>query len=256
MSDSNDDLEGRQLVLLLVFFVTVGAGLFLIGWLTRLDFLADPVTCAAIAGTACFPARFLAERFSWWSKLAPYTTRVTAEPDTQRALRRVRRQVLKDRIRIVFGGLAILLAFTLVPLEIMGEGHPRKVFTDRLNWTWTDSLILAAVCAVTAAVAALPFFGTVRFSRHARRTLGRAVTATVTLIEIDAKPGIRRPAYLTFEGNDQIWRLAVDSFDPTSLVPGTEIPLTGALEPRGWTALLTNPPLLPAAKLGHRNTAS
>jgi hypothetical protein len=37
----DDDLHGRQLVLLLLFFGTVGGGLYLLGWLTRPGFLYD-----------------------------------------------------------------------------------------------------------------------------------------------------------------------------------------------------------------------
>ncbi|WP_410790370.1 hypothetical protein [Kribbella sp. C-35] len=70
MSDPDDDLHGRQLLLLLLFFGTVGGGLYLLGWLTRPSFLYDnPLVCAAIAGGACYPARFLAERFAWWNRL-------------------------------------------------------------------------------------------------------------------------------------------------------------------------------------------
>jgi hypothetical protein len=254
MSDSTDDLEGRQLALLLIFFGTIGGGLFLIGWLTSSGFLANPVTCAAIAGGACYPARFLVERFAWWNRLAPHTTKVTIEPDTQRALRGVRRQVLKDRAKLTLGRLAVLLSFVLLPLEFIGEGHPLKVFTHQTDWSdsWTDYLILAGVCTAAAALTAVPFFATIRFSRDARRSLTRAGVTTVTLTDIDARPGTPRPAYLTFEAEHRTWRLAVDSCDPAALHPGTQVQLIGPLEPHAWVALLTNPPLLPAAKLDLR----
>jgi hypothetical protein len=70
MSDDNDDLEGLQSVLLLVFFVTVGGALYFAGWLARPSFLYDnPLICAAIAGGTCYPARFLVELFPWWKRL-------------------------------------------------------------------------------------------------------------------------------------------------------------------------------------------
>jgi len=70
MSTPDDDLHGWQAVFLLVFFGAAGGGLYLVGWLTRPSFLYDnPLVCAAIAGGACFPARFLAERFAWWNRL-------------------------------------------------------------------------------------------------------------------------------------------------------------------------------------------
>jgi hypothetical protein len=64
---NDDDLHGRQLVLLLLFFGTVGGGLYFLGRLTQPSFFYDnPLVCAAIAGGACYPARFLVERFDWW----------------------------------------------------------------------------------------------------------------------------------------------------------------------------------------------
>ncbi len=70
MSDPDDDLHGRQLLLLLLFFGTVGGGLYFLGWLTRPSTLSEaPLLCFAIAGGACYPARWLAERFAWWKRL-------------------------------------------------------------------------------------------------------------------------------------------------------------------------------------------
>jgi hypothetical protein len=74
VSDPDDDLHGRQLLLLLLFFGTVGGGLYFLGWLTRPSFFyGNPIACAAIAGGACYPARWLAERFAWWKRLAEPT---------------------------------------------------------------------------------------------------------------------------------------------------------------------------------------
>ncbi len=87
MSDPDDDLHGRQLVLLLLFFGMVGGGLYFLGWLTRPGFLYDnPLACAAIAGASCYPARFLVERFEWWKRLERPTKRTQARRD--RALKR------------------------------------------------------------------------------------------------------------------------------------------------------------------------
>jgi hypothetical protein len=64
VSTPDDDLRGRQLVLLLLFFAVVGGGLYILRWPNFLS--GNPIACAAIAGAACYPARFLVERFEWW----------------------------------------------------------------------------------------------------------------------------------------------------------------------------------------------
>lgn len=82
---SDDDLHGRQSVLLIAFFLAVGGGLYFVGWLTRPSFLYDnPLVCAAIAGGACYPARFLAERFTWWTRLAGPSRRTQARRERRR----------------------------------------------------------------------------------------------------------------------------------------------------------------------------
>ncbi|HET6985143.1 MAG TPA: hypothetical protein VFI00_00960, partial [Kribbella sp.] len=71
------------------FFTTTGGVLYLLGWLTGPSFLSgNPVACAAIAGAACYPARFLVERFDWWKRLEQPTKRTQArrERARQRAL--------------------------------------------------------------------------------------------------------------------------------------------------------------------------
>jgi hypothetical protein len=81
----NDDLHGRQLVLLLLFFGAVGGGLYFLGWLTRPSFFYDnPIACAAIAGGACYPARWLVEQFAWWERLEQPTRRTAARRDRAR----------------------------------------------------------------------------------------------------------------------------------------------------------------------------
>jgi hypothetical protein len=127
MSDSNDDLEGWQLVLLLVFFCAVGGGLYLIGWLTRPSFLWDaPLLCAAIAGAACYPARLLVERFSWWKRLE--------ERREGRHLRRERASSDRGRrgwsvfarvLRIVVGVPISLGSLAILPLGI-SAGHENE----------------------------------------------------------------------------------------------------------------------------------
>jgi hypothetical protein len=127
MSDSNDDLEGWQLVLLLVFFCTVGSGLYLIGWLMRPSFLWDqPLVCAAIAGAACYPGRFLVERFSWWKGLE----------ERRERRHRHRERVSTDRVRgvwpVVVRGLRVvvgvpicLASLAILPLGI-SAGHENE----------------------------------------------------------------------------------------------------------------------------------
>ncbi|TDU88273.1 hypothetical protein EV138_1815 [Kribbella voronezhensis] len=123
MSDDNDDLEGWQLVLLLVFFFTVGGGLYLIGWLTRPNFFSDhPLVCAAIAGAACYPARFLVERFAWWNNLEQRR----AESKHRRASAsgsRGRRGWAKlvRGLRVVFGVPIALGSLAILPLGISAD---------------------------------------------------------------------------------------------------------------------------------------
>jgi hypothetical protein len=87
----DDDLHGRQLLLLLLFFGTVGGGLYFLGWLTRPSFFYNnPLVCAAIAGGACYPARFLVEQFAWWNRLEQPSKR------TQRRRERARERDLAE----------------------------------------------------------------------------------------------------------------------------------------------------------------
>lgn len=82
----SDDLHGRQLLVLLLFFGSVGGGLYFLGWLTRPSALYDaPLLCFAIAGGACFPARWLAELFEWWKRLAEPTRWTQARRERARA---------------------------------------------------------------------------------------------------------------------------------------------------------------------------
>lgn len=97
MSSPDDDLHGRQLLLLLAFFGAVGGGLYFVGWLTRPNFLdGNPVVCAAIAGAACYPARFLVERCEWWRRLERPTKRTLVRRQRAQARRARRRVLLED----------------------------------------------------------------------------------------------------------------------------------------------------------------
>ncbi|MFK4087851.1 hypothetical protein ACI2LF_27320 [Kribbella sp. NPDC020789] len=123
MSDSDDDLYGVQLVLLLVFFGAVGGGLYLISWLTRPGFLYDhPIACAAIAGFLCYPARFLAERFAWWNRLEERrqarAKRRAARPS--RPASRARR-IAGRIVRVVIGLPILLVSLAFVPDVILSS---------------------------------------------------------------------------------------------------------------------------------------
>jgi hypothetical protein len=120
VSDSeDDDLHGRQLVLLLLFFGMVSGGLYLIGWLTRPGFLYDhPLVCAAIAGGACYPARFLVERFDWWKRLGQPRRRLPAAEHRAANRRSWGEKVLRVA-RIVVGVPIALGSLAILPLGIM-----------------------------------------------------------------------------------------------------------------------------------------
>lgn len=140
---SDDDLHGRQLLLMLAFFVTVGGGLYLIGWLTRPSFLYDhPLICAAVAGGACYPARFLAERFAWWNRLEE---RRQARRDRllSRALADARHRARTGRKRRIGWGEGLIRAgrllvgvpiavgsLAIVPLGIAAGNDNRQLVAD------------------------------------------------------------------------------------------------------------------------------
>ena len=151
MSSPDDDLHGRQLVLLLVFFCGFGGLLYFLGWLARPSFLYDnPLACAAIAGFACYPARFLVEQFDWWNRLEQPTRRTRERRD--RALKRAlakARQAAKTprtdstgskhrrpgpgRSRVLtvgwmaIGGLLVLGALAIAPFGIVIAVHDQTV---------------------------------------------------------------------------------------------------------------------------------
>jgi len=143
MSTPDDDLHGWQAVFLLVFFGAAGGGLYLVGWLTRPSFLYDnPLVCAAIAGGACFPARFLAERFAWWNRLEQ---RRQARRDRllKRALADARRRARtgsRRRIgwaegliragRILVGVPIALGSLAIVPLGIAAGNDNQQLVAD------------------------------------------------------------------------------------------------------------------------------
>lgn len=117
---SDDDLHGRQQVFLLAFFVAVGGGLYFAGWLSRPSFLYDnPLVCAAIAGGACYPVRFLVELFPWWSRLEQPSRRAQARRDRrlEQALAEAREAA---RLRREDGS--------------PGDGRHRRAGRRRLSW--------------------------------------------------------------------------------------------------------------------------
>ncbi|WP_112247008.1 DUF3592 domain-containing protein [Kribbella monticola] len=123
MSDDNDDLEGWQLVLLLVFFCTVGGGLYLIGWLTRPSFFWDhPLACAATAGVACYPARFLVERFSWWNRLEErHASRHRRREATPSSAPRRARSMLLRALRVLTGVSIALGSLAVLPIAVLSS---------------------------------------------------------------------------------------------------------------------------------------
>ncbi|MGW6195687.1 hypothetical protein ACWF0M_06025 [Kribbella sp. NPDC055110] len=165
MSSPEDDLHGRQLFVLLAFFGVVGGGLYFVGWLTRPSFLYDnPLICAAIAGGACYPARFLAERFTWWRRLAQPGRRTQARrerrrrrdladaqeaaarqrpPDAEGRHRRVgRRRIGLGEALIRAGRLLIGLPIALGSLAILPLGIATGHYNQRLV---ADGPVLPAV---------------------------------------------------------------------------------------------------------------
>jgi len=252
-------LHGRQLAVLLAFFGSVCGLLVLIGWFTRPSILWDtPELDAAIAGFACYPARFLVENRPWWRRLGGHGLQVVAAADIPRALRRVRRGVLADRLKIACGALAVVLGLTLLPLTIMGEGNPANVFSTTMDWSnpWTDYLIVFGISLASGALVAWPLLATVRYPRDARRALAQiqSVAATATVVEIQLSRTDDEPTdpRLFLKVDDQTWRLVVEPFEPVALEVGTQLPLAGDLQHRGWVVCLTTPPLKPTEPIERR----
>ncbi|MFD3400442.1 hypothetical protein ACFWUU_07205 [Kribbella sp. NPDC058693] len=155
MSTPDDDLHGRQLALLLVFFGAVGGGLYFVGWLTRPSFFYDnPIACAAIAGGACVPAHWLVEQFSWWQRLEQPTRRTAARRDRarRRALAEAREAARLRRVqdvaadgsgrhsragrgrigrlgvvRLVVGGVLVVGGLAIAPFGIVNSVHDQRV---------------------------------------------------------------------------------------------------------------------------------
>lgn len=143
MSSPDDDLHGRQLALMLLFFCAVSGVLYLTGWLTRPSWLYDnPLVCAMIAGGASYAARWLAERFAWWNRLKAPTARTQARRDRAmsralararaardgRRLRPSRRQVLVRAVRVLVGVPIALGSLAIVPLGFLsGQDNQRLV---------------------------------------------------------------------------------------------------------------------------------
>ncbi len=117
MSEDND-LDGWQSVVLVVFFSLIGGLLYLVSWLTRPNFLYEnPLVCAAIAGALCYPARWLVERTDWWKRLAiPRVARV----------RPVRDRVVRG-LRIVVGLPIAVASLAILPLGISADREDQRV---------------------------------------------------------------------------------------------------------------------------------
>ncbi|WP_141858818.1 DUF3592 domain-containing protein [Kribbella jejuensis] len=140
MSAPDNDLHGRQLALLLLFFSTVGGALYFLGWLTRPNFIYDdPLVCAFIAGAACIPAYVLVEQFSWWKRLEQPTertktrrkrmrSRASAKARASRSGRRLRPsllEVLIRTVRVLVGVPIALGSLAILPLGITA-GHDNQ----------------------------------------------------------------------------------------------------------------------------------
>ncbi len=144
MSDPDDDLHGRQLLLLLLFFGTVGGGLYLLGWLTRPSTLSEaPLLCFAIAGGACYPARWLAERFEWWNRLAQPTRWTQARRERARERDRADAREAAARRR----------AAEAAGVELTGGRHSRM--RRRFDWT-TLVMRIVGVPLVLGSLAIIP----------------------------------------------------------------------------------------------------
>jgi hypothetical protein len=132
MSDDNDDLHGRQLLLLLAFFTSAAGLLLLIAWLTRPNWLWDgPLAAFAIAGIACYPARFLVERFDWWKRLEQPSrwTRARRRRDAEGARAKRERAgwsgwtAVRAVLRITVFGLLALALLAVIPIGISLGRH-------------------------------------------------------------------------------------------------------------------------------------
>lgn len=111
-----DDLHGRQLAVLLAFFGSFGGLLLLIAWAARPNWLWDgPLIAFAIAGGACYPARFLVERTGWWKRLGEATT-ARRERKLVRASAQPRRRWVV--LRRSLGGVLVLASLAVIPVGI------------------------------------------------------------------------------------------------------------------------------------------
>ncbi|WP_432943730.1 hypothetical protein ACQPXM_00960 [Kribbella sp. CA-253562] len=137
---SDDDLHGRQLLLLLTFFVSTAGLLLLIAWLSRPNWLWDgPLAAFAAAGIACYPARFLAERFGWWKRLAEPSAWTKARRERARRRAEARARANGGRLkpsrwatslavlRIAFFGLLALGVLAIMPVAISAGRHDEQI---------------------------------------------------------------------------------------------------------------------------------
>jgi hypothetical protein len=139
--DDDNDLHGLQLVVLLGFFCSVAGLLLLIAWGARPNWLWDgPLFAFAVAGGACYPARWLVENRPWWKRLAERgearrdraMRQALAEAREEAARRRSghrgrRRFSLGTVIRNVVGVLLVLASLAVFAIGVMTGRHDQQV---------------------------------------------------------------------------------------------------------------------------------
>jgi hypothetical protein len=152
-----EDLNYRQQAVVVAFFLSVGGVLLLIAWLARPNWVWDgPLVVAPAAGVACYPAYFLVERRGWWSRLGGHGLRVRGVPEkrVRRALRKVRRAVLADTLKLVARVFVVLAAIAITPLGLSANMGDRDlvragpvqqaevVSVEQDRWSKDDALIV------------------------------------------------------------------------------------------------------------------
>lgn len=152
-----EDLNYRQQAVVVAFFLSVGGVLLLIAWLARPNWVWDgPLVVAPAAGVACYPAMFLVERRAWWNRLGGHGLRVSgvSEQRVRQALRKVRRAVLADILKLAAGVVVVLGAIAITPLGLSANTGDRDlvragpvqqaevVSVERDKWSKDDALIV------------------------------------------------------------------------------------------------------------------
>jgi hypothetical protein len=201
-ASDDDDVHGRQNVLLLLFFGTVGGGLYFVGWLTRPSFLYDsPLVCAAIAGGACYPARFLVENRKWWIRLGEPSERTKArrERARARALAEAREAAARRRAAEADG------------VQVAGARHS----TGRRRFSWVQLVRrVVGVPLVLGSLAVIPLGISAGLDDQRLARSGQIQQATVLSVDEDkwskghdltvtvARPGDGAPVEVT--GADEL----------------------------------------------------